>query len=268
MKNREDVLIIKNYHQKIFGIVYYAKCKKSDKVIIFCNPFAEEEKEVHLHLSNFARSLSDSGINVIRFHYRGTGDSFGRFEDYTLKTRISDIKKVISYAKTHFSHAKIGLFGIRLGATLATLVANDNNIIEYLLLWEPIVRGKDIFNELYTFRYQEEGLSEHKIIERIRRNFRKLQESGYMDLYGYKVKQELVKEIQRIDLLNLGKRYKNNLLIIQNSNDAVSQFNNSFRDICKSQEFLKVKTQPYWLHFRYKLPSKLFRVTIDWLLRN
>ena len=107
---------------------------------MFCHPFAEEKLWSHRVFVNFARELVKIGYTVLRFDYMGHGDSDGKFEESSIETRVSDIKCALQLLREKINDkSKINLLGLRLGATLAAIVAEAAENINRLILWKKII---------------------------------------------------------------------------------------------------------------------------------
>ena len=77
---------------------------------------------------------------VLRFDYRGYGDSDGQFEDFTHADHVADIHSAISELRARVPGIeRIGLLGLRYGASLAVLAAMEDPSIARLVLWDPVV---------------------------------------------------------------------------------------------------------------------------------
>ena len=56
--------------------------------IVMCHPLGEEKLWSHRVFVSFARDLAAAGFAVLRFDFRGEGDSDRDFEETDLETRI------------------------------------------------------------------------------------------------------------------------------------------------------------------------------------
>lgn len=80
-----------------------------------------------------ARMFSEKGISVLRFDYRGCGESQG--DPYDLEGRADDIDAVLKLAKERFD--KVGILGSSLGSALAVLEAEKEKVDALILLCTP-----------------------------------------------------------------------------------------------------------------------------------
>ena len=93
-----------------------------------------------------AEGLSQRGLLTLQFDYCGTGDSSGDPSDeVSIKGWLSDIGSAIDFMRKA-GVSRVGLIGLRLGATLAALAAADNDA-ETLVLWDPCETGRGFLRE-------------------------------------------------------------------------------------------------------------------------
>lgn len=126
---------------RLFGMLHAAENTTGAGMgWVFCHPFAEEKLWAHRVFVGMARDLARRGMPVLRFDYRGYGDSDGQFEDFTLADHVADIRSAISELRARVPGIeRIGLLGLRYGASLAVLAAVDDPSVGRLVLWDPVV---------------------------------------------------------------------------------------------------------------------------------
>ena len=116
--------------------------------LILCQPLAIEYMNAYRSMRYVADYFALAGIPTIRFDYHGTGDSVGIEED---KDRLDDwiwsIKQAASTLKEITKCVNLGLFGFRMGATLATLFA-EHEEVDFLVLWAALNNGKKYIREI------------------------------------------------------------------------------------------------------------------------
>ncbi len=116
--------------------------------IVLCPPFAHEHGFAFRLTVEWGRALAQQGAIVLRFDYRGHGDSAGAFEDQGVDDLLADVRGAIAALQDRAGVPCHGLCGLRLGATLAALAAAADATRRALILCEPIVNGERHFDEL------------------------------------------------------------------------------------------------------------------------
>ena len=116
--------------------------------VVLCQPFGREAMWVHKGWRVFAEALADSGAPTLRFDYAGTGDSAGESEDgEQIERWLRSIRSAIAYLKESTGVTQVVLCGLRLGATLAALVAAEEEV-DQLVLLAPVLSGRQYLREL------------------------------------------------------------------------------------------------------------------------
>jgi hypothetical protein len=86
----------------------------------------------------------------VRFDYRGTGESSGRFEDCDLGALAHDTHTAVRFVQEHSPGLRVLLHGVRLGAVLASeLFAGGHGV--GMLLWSAPESAREHFMEALRF---------------------------------------------------------------------------------------------------------------------
>lgn len=123
---------------------------------LFCSPFALERTLAYTTLVRFARHLAHRGIEVIRFDYRGTGESSGRCEHFDFAHWADDTATVFEATRTDASPPRI-LFGLRFGALMASRLFADGHG-DGLLAWGPFADARSMLHELLRHKVVGQAL--------------------------------------------------------------------------------------------------------------
>ena len=117
-------------------------------VAVICAPTAHEYTRAHRTLRHLAERLAGAGIPALRFDYHGTGDSAGTdLDPARVPAWKESIRTAIAEARRLTGCERVCLVGVRMGATLAALVAEEQPV-DTLALWNPVVKGRAYVREL------------------------------------------------------------------------------------------------------------------------
>ena len=104
--------------------------------VLLVGPFASERHNSFLPWVRWARYLAEGDIEVLRYDYRGIGESTGAFEQMTFADWRQDVRLLSAWLEARSPHVPLVLHGLGLGAVLAG-DAFDLGIGQSLLLWSP-----------------------------------------------------------------------------------------------------------------------------------
>lgn len=148
--NRGDTLAAIFYPAVNNGVAHQNHC------LVMCNAYGHEHTRSARNLQQLAIQLSQSGLNVLRFDYAGTGNSSGSTDRISVDLWRSNIVAAVEYARNIACHATdeavskseandssspttVSVLGVRLGASLIATTPLTN--IDRVILWDPIVDG-------------------------------------------------------------------------------------------------------------------------------
>ncbi|MBM4164055.1 MAG: alpha/beta fold hydrolase [Lentisphaerae bacterium] len=114
------------------------------RTALFVPPLAEERKACHRILCDLARAWAAEGTAVLRFDYRGTGDSPGDFADFSVSDWLADAEAARAWLRDRYPQCEPVVLGIRFGAALASRLVAP---CAARLLIEP-VGGTDLLKQL------------------------------------------------------------------------------------------------------------------------
>lgn len=79
-------------------------------------------------------ALSEKGIASLAIDFRGVGESTGRFQDGSLKNRITDAKNALNILKKYCDPHNIAILGSSMGGYIAPLIAQKDSGIRVLVM--------------------------------------------------------------------------------------------------------------------------------------
>jgi pimeloyl-ACP methyl ester carboxylesterase len=116
--------------------------------LLFLPPIGLEYNLSHRTVVQLAQMLADAGFPILRFDYRGTGDSSGEFDACSIDNWLTDASLALEQLRRRCAGASIGLLGLRLGAGLAYALTAREAEVKTLVLWAPMKTGKSYLREL------------------------------------------------------------------------------------------------------------------------
>jgi len=120
--------------------------EEASAAVVLCRPIGVEALSAHRAYRCLAEQLATRGLVALQFDYTGTGDSAGLPADVAgVRTWLADIGSAIELVRST-GVSRVGLVGLRLGATLAAGAAADNGI-DALVLWDPCETGRGFLRE-------------------------------------------------------------------------------------------------------------------------
>ncbi len=130
----------RNRGQQLVGVLHIPDTLKNRErapgVVMF-HGFAGNKVENHRLFVQTARSLSGSGFVVLRFDFRGSGDSDGDFEDMTIPGETSDAEKVLTYLARQrwVNNEAVGVLGLSMGGRVGAILASKDKRVKFLILY-------------------------------------------------------------------------------------------------------------------------------------
>jgi exosortase A-associated hydrolase 2 len=268
---KEIPFFFPNNNYNLFGIIHHPMQSWGKGGFVFCHPFAEEKLWTHRVYVSFARKLAERGFHVLRFDYMGHGDSDGNFEDSSIETRLSDINCAIDWLKNEIpSINNIGFLGLRFGATLASIIAEERQDINRLILWEPITNGANYMQEMLRSNIATQSA----VYKEIRKNREALVESmkggKTVNIDGYEMGYSLFSQTSGIDLLKEKKSFTGECLIIQIDRKPAEKQRKDLIDLKSLYAHACLEgctEEPFWKEIKvfYERAANLFDKTLGWM---
>jgi len=171
---------------------------------VLCAPLAEEKLWSHRVFVSFARELAARGFAVLRFDYRGEGDSDRPFERSDCSTRIADTRAAIDELKRQFpGQDRVTLVGLRFGATIAAAAAAGRDDVDRLVLWDPVVDGADYMQSVLRSNLMAQMAIHHKVLESREQLIERLDRGETVNVEGYALAASLFRESSALRLADL-----------------------------------------------------------------
>ncbi len=166
----------------------------SDRGVVLCYPHGSDYATAFRSFRVLGARCARAGFHVLRFDYLGTGDSSGEAEEASIAQWTADAYSAMQELRGAHRLRELSLVGLRLGASLAALAAAESRGVERLVLWEPVIDGR---------QYLAEQLALHRAwVEGEAREGRHAP-SGEEDLLGSRLAGRLRGELEQLSLRSL-----------------------------------------------------------------
>ncbi len=188
----------------LFGTYHPPTGKPSAKTqaALLCPPVGHEHTRAHRAVRTLARTLSRQGHHVLRFDYRGMGESWGNPEDGGAELWCDDIWIAMDELIRRAGSSHISVVGLRLGAPLAVRALSMKKLdctVASLVLWDPVLDGGEFLQNAVNMN--DQLLNDMGRFPWIRRSELKLppRQSGE-ELIGYSFPPEIRRSLRGLDL--------------------------------------------------------------------
>ena len=125
--------------------------RKAYKTVIICHGLIGSRVGVDRLFVKASKALTERGYLVVRFDYKGCGESSGEYGKNTFEDLISQTKTVIDYTAENVPMEELILLGHSLGGAVAVFTATEDQRVNRLIQWAavgcPDTDIKGIFGE-------------------------------------------------------------------------------------------------------------------------
>jgi hypothetical protein len=145
----EEHVSFASHSQAIAGVLHVPDQPKAPGIIM-CHGFTGNKSEAHRLFVAAARDLCAHGIAVLRFDFRGSGDSAGEFREMTISGEVADAVAALSYliSRPEVDGDRVGVLGLSLGGCVAACLAGRDQRVRALVLWAATAHPERIGERL------------------------------------------------------------------------------------------------------------------------
>lgn len=147
---RESVTLV-NRDKRLFGMFHAAGTKEKAPGVVILHGFGGGKCGRHRVYVALSEMLAAEGINVLRFDFRGCGDSLGDFRDISISGEVEDASIALDWLKQRpeVDSERLGLVGSSFGGVIATLTATQRSEVKALVVWCPPFQPTDYWRSLW-----------------------------------------------------------------------------------------------------------------------
>lgn len=197
----EKPVVLENHGQQMMGVLHLPEKEGPVPAVALYHGFTGTKVGPHQIFVKMARALHAMGIAVVRFDFRGSGDSEGDFADMTVTGEISDAKKILDFLEglPEVDAQRLGILGLSMGGAVAATVAGTDERVKSLVLWAAV--------------------ADFKLFERDPEVIELAKKQGYIDVGGDVLKVDFYQDIQKQKPAETVANYRGPALIIHGDAD-------------------------------------------------
>jgi exosortase A-associated hydrolase 2 len=168
--------------------------------ILFVHPFAEEMNKSRRTVAVTARRLAKGGWTVLQIDLEGCGESSGDLADVRWAAWQDDLLLAIDWLTRRGIELRF-LWGLRVGALLATSIVARLQPEPDLLLWQPVLSGKTHFTQFLRLKAFEDlnvqSAGQQGVIARLRSS---LADGATIEVAGYNIGPKLAADFDAAEI--------------------------------------------------------------------
>ncbi len=139
---RTEKVFFESEGMKISGILHLPERGNPPCVIASHGLLSSKNSEKYIVLGE---EISGEGMAMLRFDFRGIGESEGREEDNTISKKITDLSAAIDFIRSYPGFGnRIGLLGSSLGGFLSLMKASMDKKIRAVVIWATPLHMDDL----------------------------------------------------------------------------------------------------------------------------
>lgn len=176
LANEEKIFFKTSDGLRLCGILSKPR-NPTNNCIVLCHGITVDKEELGA-FTNLAKKLGDAGYNVLRFDFRGHGESFGSSVDMTIKGETEDLEAAVKFLQKK-GFREFGIVAASFGGgPVAFYTAKHQNIVKAIVLWNALIDyasgaattpwskkywGKPAFDRVKKYGFTEIGSRKFKI---------------------------------------------------------------------------------------------------------
>ena len=203
-----------NEGQRLYGMLHSPEEPGPYPGVILLHGFTGNSKEAHFMFVKTARDFARNGLVALRFDFRGSGDSEGRFVDMTAAGEISDAVGALDFfaAQPEVDKGRMGLLGLSLGGCVAACTAGSDARVKSLVLWSAAAFST-AWREIGGIRVRD------PIQWLLPEQEAALRQQGWFDIGGLRLGADFVDRIQEVEPLASVAKYEGPVLVVHGTED-------------------------------------------------
>jgi uncharacterized protein len=246
----EQLVEFKVRDQKIAGVLH-TPITQHPPAIIMCHGFAMDKNEKGLFVKT-AEELCKNGFLVLRFDFRGHGDSLGSLDKATVGTMLEDFQTAFQkVGNLEINKNKIGVLTASFGSV--PVILSGDQKIQTFVMWNPIVRPNEDMRKVFD-AHCDKGWDKD------------IMENKFIPYKGKRVTWEFWDQIRMMDMTKEIRDIRCPTCIIYGTHDEYVSIRNT-RDLFWAASEPREKVQVSSNHGLHEAPEETIEQTVKWFLK-
>ena len=250
-RSRETPLFFGYNGDTLYGVMHHSCCPEINTGIVICTPFFMEKMEAYSLLANLARQLAMNGYPVLRFNYRGYGESKGEWGENSIPEYLEDIDEAIHLLRRETGVQSVGLLGVRMGASLSLMKLMKDNSISFAIAVEPVIHGKTYVRDLLRMNMAEQLLDKRKVRTGLRELVGNIQSGGVVYTAWFPLNRKHYEALMDVDLLQEINHVHTPLALFaircpHTAGQPVREFYDKIRPVSGKSIYREIECPPFW----------------------
>jgi alpha/beta superfamily hydrolase len=199
--------IFKSFGDLIISSSVHIPENPTGKAVIYCHGM--EGCKDGTKALYFAEEFCKLGYYFMRFDFRYSGDSEGKFEDITISGEIKDLEAAVAYLEKSLKPDEIIIIASSLGCAVSCAYASSATAIDKLILIAPPFDFKTLIKKWFAGGYEL------------------YKKAGYIETAGKKIKYTFAEDAYTFDYKKILKLVTCPTLFIHGDNDEIVDCKNS-----------------------------------------
>lgn len=255
--------------ERLFAVVH-RPATETGRGVVLCAPLGEEQLWAHRVFVSWARELAAQGFTVVRFDYRGEGDSDREFEHSDLESRVDDAARAIGILRAAAPRLKeTTLVGLRLGASIAALAATSQEGVDRLVLCDPVADGAAYMQVVLRINLAAQMALHRKVVTGRDELVAAMEDGATVNIEGYELAAPFYRQVTAFRLADVLPRFAGPSLLVQIAAEGAPPRRDlaALEAACPRARVASVVEEPFWKEIKtfYQRAGRLFDVTRQWL---
>ncbi|HLF04802.1 MAG TPA: alpha/beta fold hydrolase [Dehalococcoidia bacterium] len=230
--------------------------------IVLCYPLGREYIRSHRAYRQLAMHLSNAGFPVLRFDFYGCGDSGGERGEGQISQWLDDISAAVEEVRGRCNGDRVCLVGLRFGGALAMLAGARRGDVANLVLWNPVVSGREYIQEISELplqRKRRKGMSTAAPSSN---------DGGqFTEIGGFPFANTFLSDLRNLNLLEVEKPPARNVFLIDsNQKSGYQELRQRLGLLTAQVEYQHIPSLEVWTRASTALvPAKVVEAAVSWI---